>query len=64
MNPAAIASIASAVLPFFTTARAPSQAQIDAALAQQRADEHQKWIIGGGLAAGALVLFALASRRR
>ena len=46
-----------------TSPRPPTQAQIDAALAAQRAAELQKWIIGGALAGGALLVYLVASRR-
>lgn len=62
MNPIAIAQLTQAVLPFFTTARAPSQAQVDAALAQQRASERDAWLVGGGLAGAALLVYVLARR--
>jgi len=63
MNPIAIAQLTSAVLPFFTTAKAPSQAQVDAALAAQRAAERQSWLVGGGIAGAALLVFLLARPR-
>jgi hypothetical protein len=63
MNPLAISSLASAVLPFFTTARAPSQAQVDAALAQQRAAEQNAWLMGGAIGGVALVVYLLARPR-
>jgi hypothetical protein len=63
MNPIAIAQLTSAVLPFFTTARSPTQAQVDAALAQQRAAERQNWLIGGGLAGAAVLVYLLAKPR-
>lgn len=61
MNPVAL--IASAVLPFFLTPRAPTQDQINAALAAQQAAEVQKWVLGGAIAASAVVLYLVASRR-
>lgn len=50
-------------LNFLSSPRPPSQAQIDAAQAKQAAAERQKWIIGGVLAGGALLLYLVASRR-
>lgn len=61
MNP--IAAIAAAVLPFFLTPRGPTQDQVNAALAAQQAAEMQKWIVGGVIAAGAVTLYLVASRR-
>ncbi len=63
MNPLLVAELAKAGVSFLTSPRAPSQAQVDAALAEQQAAERQKWIIGGALAGGALLLYLVASRR-
>lgn len=63
MDPATIAALGKAFLPFLTSPRAPSQAQVDAAVAAQAAAERQKWIVGGALAGGALLLYLVASRR-
>lgn len=57
------AALISGGLQFLTSPRGPSQAQIDAAQAKQAAAERQKWIIGGALAGGALLLYLVASRR-
>jgi len=63
MDPVTIAAIGKAVLPLLTSPRAPTQAQVDAALAQQRAAERQKWMIAGGIAGAALLIYVVASRR-
>lgn len=46
-----------------TSPRAPSQQQVDAAFAQTQAANRQNWIIGGGIAAAALLVYLVASRR-
>lgn len=63
MDPATIAALTKVGLQFLTSPRAPSQAQLDAALAAQQAAERQKWILGGALVGGALLLYLVASRR-
>jgi hypothetical protein len=63
MDPATIASLAKIALPFFTTAPGPTQAQVNAAVAAQAADERQKWMIAGALLGGAALVYLLASRR-
>lgn len=63
MNPALISALVQGGVSFLTSPRGPSQAQVDAALAKKAADERQKWIIGGALAGGALLIYLVASRR-
>lgn len=63
MDPATIALLAQFGIKFLTTPRGPSAEQLAEAQARADAETRQKLILGGGLAAGALVLYLIASRR-
>jgi hypothetical protein len=63
MDPVTIAAIAKAALPLLTSPRAPSQEQINAAIAAQQKAERQKWMIAGGIAAAGVLIYLVASRR-
>ena len=62
MNPLVQAAVGVGV-GLLTSPRAPSQQQVDAAFAQTQAANRQNWLIAGGLVGGALLVYALLSRR-
>jgi hypothetical protein len=57
------AQLIGAGLSFLSSPRPPSQDQINAALAAQAAADRQKLVAGAALFGGALLVFALTSRR-
>lgn len=57
------AALVQAGVGILTKPRAASQAELNAALEQQRKAERQKWMIGGALVGGALLVYLVASRR-